>query len=277
MSAAAAATATPRLVTTDAFEAAQASARSIRIHQYTLWSLGPKSNCCAIYADSDADADPPMVWTRRTANSDKELLLNFVEYSTNVKGLRLAWLITEEHRDILDNLYSTTGEPIDPAWQPQGPALLRTTDNPTHWIPVQRLIPWHFMASIAVTEIDRPADWLQPRKPHYLEENDVWVHFIPHHGPFVITQHISKFQAPRLTTPAMRAFLADTPLTDTPSAAEMTSAVLGYINKNMLMPSSRTQRVYPDQKLRELLGSSEPFPLTGLQRLLAPHYGDFVI
>jgi hypothetical protein len=253
----------PRLVSADAFAAACASARSIRIQRFVLWRLGPKHTCCSAV---DTDPDPPMVWNRVKEAIDCEAAL-----CASTPGH--AWLITEEHHDVLGNRYTPAGDFLEPTWQPAGPALLRTADNPTHWISVRRILPWHFMAPIAVSEDPRPADWSQPRKPHYQEENDVWVHFVPDHGPFVITKTMSKFQAPRHTTPAMCAFM-ELPDDATPSAADMTSAVVRYIHQNRLTDPSDSQRVIADQKLSALLGEPATFQLTELQRRLAPHYGE---
>ena len=252
------------------FDAAKIHATTIRVHRYILWQLAPKSSCC-VYDDNE---DPPMIWHRVGVDAEKDRHFRtvhkaerFIEDDCD----RYAWLITEEHHDILGNYYTTTGTPIEPTWQPEGPALLRTADNPGHWIPIQRLIPWHFMAPIAVTDTPMPEHWEQPRKPHYLEEDNVWVHFTDTHGPFEMRWVLSKFQAPRHPSEAMRAFLADKHFSETPSAADMTSAILAYISVNKLMDPGQTIR--PDQKLATLLGSATPFPLTELQSRLSQHYG----
>ena len=188
-----------------------------------------------------------------------------------------AWLLTDEQHDVLGNIYNMDGAPLLPSWQPGGVGLLRTADNPSHWIPVHSLYPWNGMAPIAISSIARPSDWSQPRKPHYQVETDVWVHFMESDGPFTHKRTLSKFQAPRNTTAAMRAFLELTPpVPPHPSAGDMTTAVIHYIAANSLSSATDTQTIVPDQKLTELLGSSRPFPLTALQQLLTPHYGEFV-
>jgi hypothetical protein len=260
-------------VSEDDFTMATTAATAIRVHRYVLWQLAPKSSCC-VYDD---DEDPPMIWHRCGASADIDRLLRTI-YKTERfdEADRYAWLITEEHHDVLGNFYTPAGDPILSTWQPTGPALLRTADNPSHWIPIERLIPWHFMAPIAVSSAACPADWNQPRKPHYLEEDNVWVHFTDTHGPFEMRWVLSKFQAPRHPTEPMRAFLADKHFTETPSAADMTSAILAHISVNKLMPSGPAQTVYPDAKLTALLGSSDPFPMSDLQSRLQPLYGPHI-
>jgi hypothetical protein len=258
---------TPKLVSADAYEAACATARSIRVQRYALWRLSPKASCNPM---DPIEIDPPIIWHRIYVSSDKDAAM------ARSKPC-YAWLLTEEQHDVLGNIYNVDGNQILPSWQPGGTGLLRTADNPSHWIPIHSLYPWGGIAPIAISSMARPSDWSQPRQPHYQVETDVWVHFMESDGPFAHRRVLSKMQAPRHTTAAMRAFLELTPPSAPyPSAADMTTAVIHYIAANMLSSATDTQTILPDQKLAELFGSSSPFPLTALQRLLAPHYGEFV-
>lgn len=259
---------TPTLVSEADFLAAEVTARSTRVKRYILWQLIPKqTQCCG-------EEDPyPMVWVRISANPTKEYHQRTI-HKVERYGDHYTWLLTEEHHDILGNHYTTDDEPLEPTWQPEGPALLRTADNPTHWIPVKRVIPWHYMAAMAVTDTPMPEDWVQPPKPHLQEDTSVWVHFTPTHGPFVMSRALTRFQGQRFPTPQMVRFL-DGKLTETPSAADMTSAILAYISVHRLAEHP-LQLVTPDQKLSELLGSPQPFYLSDLQRHLQPTYGPFV-
>lgn len=251
----------PVLVSEETFNATREVAYLTRVHRYVLWSLVPDSPCFLM-----PDTPKTHIWFR------------IAEHST-VTGLKCrasgprAFLITEEHHDVLGNRYTTSGDRLESNWQPEGPGLIHTIGNPGHWIAINRLIPGRCMAPIAITDIAPPDGWTQPNKPHYLDNSDVWIHFTPVHGPFNITRVVSRFQAPRHTTTEMRAFLGDK-LTETPSAADLTTATIAYIYVNKLI-DTQTNKVSPDEALSAVVGGSTPFDITDLQALLAPHYGEF--
>jgi hypothetical protein len=262
-------TVTP-LVSEETFAAARTAAFTTRVRRHVLWKFAPESGCCAL---DPTKADPRMRWHRVAAHPTLEPIHAHIT-KTERFGDHIAWFVTEEHHDVLGNFYTPLGEKLLPSWQPGGPGLLRTADNPTHWILINCFYPCPYMAPIAVSDEPLPAGWSQPRKPHYQPESDVWVHFTEAQGPFTPRAVLTKIQAPRRTTEAMRIFLKRG--TETPSAVDMTTGVLKHINTHDLFDPSDSQTVVPDDTLKALLSVTTPFRLTDLHRILEPHYGPFI-
>ena len=262
-------TVTP-LVSEEAFSAARTAAVTTRVLRHILWQFSHETGCCSL---DPTTADPVMKWHRIAAHPTLEPIHALIA-KTERFGDHHAWLVTEEHHDVLGNFYTPHGERLLPSWQPGGLGLLRTADNPGHWIPINCFYPCPYMAPIAVSDAPRPADWSQPRKPHYQPESDVWVHFTETHGVFVPRAVLPNMQAPRRTTDAMRIFLQHG--TETPSSADMTTGVLKHINAHNLFVTGDSQTVVPDDTLKALLSVTSPFRLTELQCLLEPHYGPFI-
>jgi len=257
----------PLLVTEEVFADFLTAARMTRVHRYILWQLTSESPCQVL------DSNPLTHWCRTAAQPTKEALHRLI-HKVERFGDSYAWLITEEHHDALGNFYTPAGFQLEPSWQPGGHGLVRTADNPAHWIPIQTVYPCPYMAPIAVSEAKKPSDWTQPRKPHYHEESDVWVHFTTEQGSFKPRDVLTKMLAPRRTTDAMRSFVGH--VTETPSASDMTTAILRYIDRQGLMAPGYAQTVLPDETLTDLLGTAHSFRLSELQGLLRPHYGPFV-
>jgi hypothetical protein len=227
-----------------------------------LWQLSPSLN----------PAEEAMVWHRITATPTREAhrrLLNAAERY----GDRCTWLVTEEHHDAVGQIYQAfTGVRLEPHWQPFAPALLRCAENSAHWIPIVELHPWHHLCPIALTADPLPDDWIQPAKPALLEEDQVWVHSTATDGPFDYKKVTNKFLTPRRTSVFMAAFMG-LPADATPSASEMTTAVVRYAQRNGLLQSG--QRLTPDALLATVTGP-KPFRLADLQAHLEAHMGEFV-
>jgi hypothetical protein len=257
------------LVDDSAFNAACTSARAVRAHRFTLWHY--------IQPTDLPGEDVPWRW-HRVGSAATRAHHNRTIGKVERWGDRYAWLITEEHHNVIGDIFTPDGTPLEKNWQPYGPGLLRTAANPHVWIPFQRLIAWNFCSAIAITDAPVPDDFTQPRRALYAPENDVFVHFTQTDGPYEGRNggHASadnKYLAPRHISERMSAFLGGRP---TASLSEIITAVVRYIQRNRLM-STLGQTVTPDATVASLLDSHPgPFPLHELTRRLRHHAGDLV-
>ena len=215
------------------------------IQTYNLWKLHP----------SETESDTRNTWKFHSKITAKE--------EHQEPGI---WLVTEGDE--------TT---------PKGPGFLRTSDNPTHWLPFSFLGQrWHQVATIVVSDAPMPEDWIQPSKPYLADITGVWVHFTQNDGPYDRDHVINRFLAPRYPTPEIIRFLdgrlqdRDCNPTPTPSAASMYEDVLMYVSRERLVKYPE-DILTPDTKLAELLGSSTPFPYDNLNKKLTPFYGPIAI
>lgn len=267
-----AAAADARLVDEPTFAIAVEAARKIRVLRHVLWHYGQSF-------DNPSDEDAPWRWSRVAAAATHADLYRRME-KVERWGDRYAWLITTEHHDAAGNLYATDGTPMELTWQPSTPALLRTKNNPSHWIPVQHLIPWNFCSAIALTDAPKPDDWDQARSALSAPESDVFVHFTATDGLYnsdysyrrstadirVLAQH--------KISDRMSAFLGGRA---TASPAEMITAVVHHIQRNRLK-SGHTQTVTPDATLTSLFeGRTTSFQMWEIHRLIRHHYGVMLV
>jgi hypothetical protein len=257
-----------RLVDESTFAIAMEAARKIRILRHVLWHYGQTF-------DNPSDEDAPWRWFRVAAAATHAELYRRME-KVERWGDCSAWLITQEHHDAASNLYAIDGTPLEPTWQPSTPALLRTKNNPSHWIPVQCLIPWNFCSAIALTDSPKPDDWNQVHRALIAPESDVFVHFTTADGPYNSDYSYRRSSADirilaqHKISERMSAFLGGR---TTASPTEMITAVVQYIQRNRLV-SGHTQIVTPDATLTSLFeGRTATFQMWEIHRLIRPHYG----